>query len=941
MAAITYDGQSFTILGRRRWIVSGAIDPARTPRGLWADRIRAAKQAGLNTITVPINWSLHEPSPGRFDFEGDRDIAEFIRMIGKAGLMCILRPGPFINSQWDLGGLPAWLLHDGEVNLRSADPGFVEPCSRWISELMSRLRELQAGARKPGPIILVQVEHEWFCGDDLAGAAYLGELGRYFRENGLTVPLINCNNLYHSLESEIDAWNGFDNLHAMMRQLRSVRPNAPRLVADFILGSPGAWGEAQVARATPAQAVHRLAQILASGAQFNLGPFHGGTNFGFKGGRRPGVGYSCAAADWAAPLGEAGQTCELYHAVKRICTFASSFERVFTALDPDHQPAALDPGAGAGSVIHCRGARGGAAFVFGDDAPGTPGTPSTRNGVVTLTLPDGAQLPIDLRGQPVVWCLFNALLHNRSTLDYCNLSAFALLGAAFVCYGPAGARALLSINGSTFEATVPSGKTPIIEQHEGVTIVICNEAQVDAAWVAKDAIHIGVAGLDANDEPIPHADFRQPVRIGADGESKTSAMPLPSKPPRPPRLANWRLARIDDYIDGSADRYASIDGPAPMERLGAYEGYGWMRLRFTGGALGGARKVQAGFFESADRLHLFQDGEALGLVGEGPGASGVITPLQLRKGANTIVALIDNLGRRSAGLGMGEPKGLFGHAWEAAPVRPGKPTLEVGPSLSPLSFRTPLWGAHVDDRTDSNRITWKITHRRKTPLIISIDTTPGDGGFRALLLVNDDPVRAIGDHGGQERIVLDPDSLKRGVNVVQLAVLGDAERDLKWAAQAVTFHEGASCLTDKAEWAFARWEAPHEAAFAPVAKSAMSRPSGRPSWWRCEFNAPKETEDAPPIPPLMLDARGLSKGQIFLNSRNLCRYFVATPDGKKVPPQQLYFIPRPWLRSDRPNELLIFDEHGAAPDKCRLVFDAAQQSTPAPAKKKRQVQTAG
>ena len=111
MAAITYDGQSFLLDGRRVWIVSGSIPMSRVPRERWADRINEAKQAGLNTIETPLFWATHEPRAGQFDFSGAADVRAFVELVGQAGMYCILRPGPFVGHGWELGGLPSWLLN--------------------------------------------------------------------------------------------------------------------------------------------------------------------------------------------------------------------------------------------------------------------------------------------------------------------------------------------------------------------------------------------------------------------------------------------------------------------------------------------------------------------------------------------------------------------------------------------------------------------------------------------------------------------------------------------------------------------------------------------------------------------------------------------------------------------------------------------------------------
>ncbi|MEO1130356.1 MAG: beta-galactosidase, partial [Planctomycetota bacterium] len=92
---------------------------------------------------------------------------------------------------------------------------------------------------------------------------------------------------------------------------------------------------------------------------------------------------------------------------------------------------------------------------------------------------------------------------------------------------------------------------------------------------------------------------------------------------------------------------------------------------------------------------------------------------------------------------------------------------------------------------------------------------------------------------------------------------------------------------------------------------------GRPAWWRGTFSVPHIGQ------PLFLDATGLSKGLLYVNGNAAGRYFVSTHGGKGVPPQVRYYLPEPWLKPGEDNELLLFDEHGFAPGKCKLVYDAA------------------
>ena len=80
---------------------------------------------GLNTVTTYVFWNLDEPKPGAYDFTGSLDVAFFICTAQEEGVYVILRPGPHVCAEWGLGGLPAWLLADPNIVLRSSDEKFL------------------------------------------------------------------------------------------------------------------------------------------------------------------------------------------------------------------------------------------------------------------------------------------------------------------------------------------------------------------------------------------------------------------------------------------------------------------------------------------------------------------------------------------------------------------------------------------------------------------------------------------------------------------------------------------------------------------------------------------------------------------------------------------------------------------------------------------------
>lgn len=932
MPSVTYDGQSFMLNGRRIWLVSGSLHYARIVRDQWADRIHAARLAGLNTVEAPVFWARHEGRPGHFDFKGDNDLRHFVKLIGQAGMYCILRPGPYVGAEWDLGGLPAWLLGMPNIKVRTNSGPFLEACSRYLSAVADQVRDLQiTSSGAGGPIILVQNENAWTCGHDDLGRAYLGELNRYLREAGVTVPIIDANNLWQGVEGEIDCWSGSRDMLAALRQLATVRPDQPRVVIDFAIGRAATWGAAALPAPDPSLLQRRLAELLAGGGQFNLQPFCGGTNFGFSAGRSPEShgAFFTASNDRGAPVSEDGSAGGCYREVRRIATFASRFARVLSNLSPQYQPVVIDPSDhapqpgrrdkaptpavhGRASVVHTSGSQGGVAFVFADLSGDGPRQ-------LNLLLPDGSSLPVDLSGQSVVWCLFDAHIGGRASLDYCTLCAFASLGKTFVCFGPAGARGAIAINGSPIDVTVPAGKSPQTVELEGVTVVICSQEQIDATFIADDAVYVGVKGLTPDGRPIldEGAPGKSFVRIDAAGKVTLGAPTVKrASAPEPGRvvISPWSWCSTSDYTDGTSARYATVPGPGDLGAMGSTFGYGWYRI--TPKAPGN-RRARACFPQGSDRLHVFQDGRPAGLTGVGPGADSDVA-ISTRK---TTVVLAENFGRFSGGIRLDDRKGLFGHAWEVAPVRVGKPRLVHADPLEPLAFRAPLWELRRGDATLPERVTWSLAHRKRTPLILTIGTPEGRCfPGRALLLLNDTPIDFL-DRSGPYRTFIEPAQMGRGAVTLQVALLpestapdgalehvGDPAEMLKVLSACVRIDEARNNLTAKAEWAFARWELPPGAAY-----QHGGRPKHiAPTWWRCHFKVSSTNC------PLYLELDGMTKGQIYVNGRHLGRYFAATADGTPVGPQKSHLIPCAWLKSED-NELTLFDEHVGHPSQCRLV----------------------
>ena len=157
-------GRDFLLDGKPIQILSGEIHYPRVPRPYWQDRLRKAKAMGLNTICTYLFWNLHEPQPGRWDFADNLDFVAFLKACQAEGLHAIVRPGPYVCAEWELGGYPAWLLADPQTKLRATDPRFLKPAVAYLEKVSAMLKPLQV--ENGGPVLMVQVENEYGSFED-------------------------------------------------------------------------------------------------------------------------------------------------------------------------------------------------------------------------------------------------------------------------------------------------------------------------------------------------------------------------------------------------------------------------------------------------------------------------------------------------------------------------------------------------------------------------------------------------------------------------------------------------------------------------------------------------------------------------------------------------------------------------------------------------------
>ncbi|HLE34108.1 MAG TPA: glycoside hydrolase family 35 protein [Bacteroidota bacterium] len=314
------DGQ-FHLNGKPFRIFSGEMHYTRIPQAYWRDRMLKAKSMGLNTICTYVFWNVHEPTRGEFTFEGNLDIRKFIQTAQETGLYVLLRPGPYVCSEWDFGGLPAWLLKDPEMKIRCLYPQYWEPAKTYLERLGRELQGLSI--ENGGPIIAVQVENEYGSyGND---KEYLRQLRNTLRHSGFDCLLYTSDGPNRTmleagtLEDVLPTVNFSSDPEGQFKHLEQFRQNIPHMNGEFWSGWFTQWGHEKWGGQDLKKQREDVCWMLENGKSINFYMFHGGTNFGFTAGANWYNGRYWAditSYDYGAPLTEDGRPTEAFFAFR-------------------------------------------------------------------------------------------------------------------------------------------------------------------------------------------------------------------------------------------------------------------------------------------------------------------------------------------------------------------------------------------------------------------------------------------------------------------------------------------------------------------------------------------------------------------------------------------------------------------------------------------------
>ena len=326
--------------------VAGSFHYFRSHPDSWRAKLRTMKAGGLVAVDLYVQWSLHNPEDGVYNWDGIANVEEIVKIANEEDLFVILRPGPYICAEIDnvsfksydeyfqnysifQGGLPYWLANKyPNIKVRTADADYLREVKKWYDALMPKFEKYLF--MHGGNIIMVQVENEYgaFKSCDKEYLNFLkDETVKHVHETLLFTtdrPFDNeleCGQIDGVFVTTDFGIHTADEVDANFKRLREVQPNGPLVNSEFYTGWLTHWQE-QNARRGASELAATLDYMLSIGSNVNFYMYHGGTNFGFWAGANDwGIGQYMAdisSYDYDAPMNECGDTTEKYFVLRNI-----------------------------------------------------------------------------------------------------------------------------------------------------------------------------------------------------------------------------------------------------------------------------------------------------------------------------------------------------------------------------------------------------------------------------------------------------------------------------------------------------------------------------------------------------------------------------------------------------------------------------------------------
>jgi len=319
-----YDGKPIRL-------ISGEMHYPRIPHQYWRHRMKMLKAMGLNAVATYVFWNAHEPEPGKWDFTGDKNLAEYIKIAQEEGLMVILRPGPYVCAEWEFGGYPWWLQNVEGMELRRDNEQFLKYTRLYINRLYEEVGNLQI--TKGGPIVMVQAENEFGSYVSQREDIPLEEHRRYnakivqqLKDAGFDVPMFTSDGSWlfegGTVPGALPTANGESNIENLKKVVNQYHNRkGPYMVAEFYPGWLAHWAETRP-RIGAEGIARQTEKYLQNNISINYYMVHGGTNFGFTSGanydKNHGIQPDLTSYDYDAPISEAGWVTPKFDSIRTV-----------------------------------------------------------------------------------------------------------------------------------------------------------------------------------------------------------------------------------------------------------------------------------------------------------------------------------------------------------------------------------------------------------------------------------------------------------------------------------------------------------------------------------------------------------------------------------------------------------------------------------------------
>ena len=576
---VTFNSHSFVLNGKPVFLFGGQIEPARVPRDQWRDRLLRMKQAGYNAVSTYIFWSAHEQPKGVYHFDDNLDLDAWFTLLKQLGLYSFVRLGPYVCSEWDLGGWPAYLAGEN-VTVRTYNTALLGYVDKWFAKVVPIIQKYQI--HKGGTIIFYQLENEYEqC--PTQDNNYKTWLADKAKSLGMEVPYL------------------FSGQNHDWTLNPSQFPTSTWICTEFWTKTAN-WGAAYWYGDPDASTMARINNGTWKGCASGIAGFfhymgYGGTNFGYAGdyeGQMTSYDYQCHIA-------ETGRFRPDYYGIKRAGLLAQSFNDLLASST--NGSSLIDPAPTNVTAYVNNSTIGKLAFL---ENKGTAPIQGLKLKFKSKSAAIPTQGSVTLPAGQFCHFLADYGLTSNDTIDYCtpNILGMKTIGTStyLICYGSADAAGEIAIRCQTAPATLPASpwqwnaasKTALLSYtypttsgvkeyqfslKDGKTLklLVMNDAQADNTWITDSMIVSGVHFVEDSTVEFPYATGGQAIVYTAGNRQEFSQQPVAAPSAIPITAPTWSTAdaRADTSLNDSS--WQSSSSPLSMDAYGWHNAYGWYR----------------------------------------------------------------------------------------------------------------------------------------------------------------------------------------------------------------------------------------------------------------------------------------------------------------------------------------------------------------------------